>query len=284
MFNNKIQIINSDLQTMDFGIKLPYKVIDLDGVGNMSNYLSIKESPYLDGTQVFGHKREAQEIHLQMWVSGTDREDFLLKRKEFQDFFSPKKTSIMIWEDEFCLDLEHKGYQELKGPNFEFYTDQAWSVTLYAPYPYWYGKVSNMKMFNLETGGFELPFSYPFSLETTKIVTAVLNEGNMVTPVTWKIRGPLVYPSMYNISTGKKLEFDVELFEGDILDIETDTKNRHATITRANGDIENAISFRTGGSEMWWMEKGTNDLAVSVFDSGLSAYIKMWHKNWVVGV
>ena len=279
---NRLSILNSSLDTMAFDL-YNYVIIELNGIGDMTNYLASFESPYIDGTQVFGRKAEPKHITLKMWVRAATREALLAKRIEFLDFFSPKKTSILFWYDTYYLDVEHENVQELGG-EYAGYLEQGFLVSFFAPYPFWYGKTQNLKMFTLEQGGFELPLIYPFSLETTGINAEVLNEGNMVTPVTWQLKGKMIYPGLYNTSTGNKLEFDVELEAGDILDVETATKNRHATITRADGTIENAFSYRTSGSTLWWLEKGTNNINVKAYDKSGAAYAKMWWKNWVTGV
>lgn len=73
--------------------------------------------------------------------------------------------------------------------------------------------------------GLVYPLSYPLNYgdEVTSNTGTLVNDGDVVTPVTLVFTGPVVRPALVNKTANTKLEFDITLGEDEFLEINTRT-------------------------------------------------------------
>lgn len=92
--------------------------------------------------------------------------------------------------------------------------------------------------------GLSYPLSYPlnYGTEATSSVGVLLNDGDVLTPVSLTFYGPAYKPALFNLTSGTRLEFDINLSSGEFLEVNT----RTGTV-RLNG-IADRLYTRTATS------------------------------------
>lgn len=73
--------------------------------------------------------------------------------------------------------------------------------------------------------GLAYPLSYPlnYGVEVNSSSRILLNDGDVVTPVTLTFYGPVTTPSLLNKTNNTKLEFDIKLAAEEFLEVDTRT-------------------------------------------------------------
>lgn len=73
--------------------------------------------------------------------------------------------------------------------------------------------------------GLAYPLSYPlnYGSEVTSATGDLLNDGDVVTPVTLNFYGPMYMPTLFNLASGTKLQFDINLASDEFLEVNTRT-------------------------------------------------------------
>lgn len=73
--------------------------------------------------------------------------------------------------------------------------------------------------------GLIYPLSYDLDYGVTVLPPdgVLVNEGNVLTPVTMVIQGPVVNPSIYNQTLGVRISFNISLADGETLTVDTRT-------------------------------------------------------------
>ena len=103
------------------------------------------------------------------------------------------------------------------------------------------------------------PFLVPWILGGTPPEATLVNSGNIETPVTITIWGPIVDPVITNATSGKIITLDLEMLVGDLFVITTGKNNITAVYTpAATGIAENGFPYITVTSKFWSLLKGSN--------------------------
>lgn len=73
--------------------------------------------------------------------------------------------------------------------------------------------------------GLHYPLSYPlnYGAAATPSAGTLVNDGDVMTPVTLVFSGPITNPALVNSTLGARLEFDITLLAGDTLTVDTRT-------------------------------------------------------------
>lgn len=114
--------------------------------------------------------------------------------------------------------------------------------------------------------GFSFPFSFPFAFGAVSSGGSLnlTNEGSFPTPVVFRIDGPVESPRIENITTGKFIELDLELTEGQYLLVITGPDHPKVLL---NGE-QSRMSALVSGSRFFDLEPGSNNVTFNAATDG----------------
>jgi hypothetical protein len=123
-------------------------------------------------------------------------------------------------------------------------------------------------------GGFTFPITFPLTFGTggTSGIVAVENLGNIASPPSFRIYGPITNPTLRNETTGKQLSLALVVASGDYVDI--DVKNSSVLL---NGTANRYSSLSS--AQWWYLEPGINQIRYSA-SSGSSTVDMTYRSAW----
>lgn len=214
-------------------------------------------------------------LHVTMWGNGRGALELL--RDRLINALNPLLgISKLVWTREdgktYVLHILPNA-----SPEFTTGTDpdaKSWDciLSLISHDPCWYADTPEVITIVGISGGFALPFDFPFdigSLSTTKEIT---NDGSAPCPVLIELYGQLTMPIVIeNLTTGESITVRKTINAGEKLTIDTSDENLHVTFTDANGNSSNALNYCTVGSVFWQLKIGLNRIRYNVTEEGATA-------------
>ena len=126
-------------------------------------------------------------------------------------------------------------------------------------------------------GGFILPVILPIIFGGGVGDEQIINGGTEVVYPVIKIYGAASNPTITAIDTGEKFGFDLNIFTGDVVEI--DMYNRTATL---NGD--SIMSYRSDDSTWWGLQPGTNMVRFTTSDGDDTGYADVIWRNAILTI
>ncbi len=157
---------------------------------------------------------------------------------------------------------------------------KAFQISLIAADPRIYGTTINNAQVNAggsATGGFTSPIISPWQSGASPVGQLILaNLGNISSPPTIAIYGPITNPVVRNQTTGEELSFTYSLTAGEFLEINTADR----TIS-LNGSTNRYSALNFTGSSWWELQPGNNDIRLSAASYSTGAYVSvLWNHAW----
>ena len=151
-------------------------------------------------------------------------------------------------------------------------------ISLVSQDPYLSKTDRNTVVLALSIGGFSLPFSLPFSLGVGGSDT-VTNTGDIATPCTITINGPVMNPVIQNEATGEKIKIIRELDAGESITVDTAVP---AVVFRDTGGAEvNGFGRVTYDSEFFYLQPGDNKILLAdTEDLTGSTFVFQWNDRY----
>lgn len=264
----------------------PYFIDSLTGIGEVSAEIQSQRAPYQDGDTYIDTILQPRFPSLE----GTIIEGDLLRmkqlRKQILRVCNPK---LGLGKLTLNLDGDTKEiYGVLDGaPTFPERGEnlfQTFMINWKCPNPYWRDPKEVSRALRAYEGLFKLPMMFPFELGLSGDSTIIVNEGDVESPVTIDIQGPITNPQIINVTTGQYIRVNRSLSDNEILHINTDDQNKRVEIYRNGATIEKAIGYLDHYSDFWKLEPGQNEIKY-IADAGTANGIVAvaWH-NYYLGV
>lgn len=220
-----------------------------------------------DGGRYHSSRRLPREIDLPIWVFGTKREDVETKLRTLANLISDRKGPTKIkatytdTETETTETYTVEGYY-IGGFDVNYGNnagkDYAYiALTFKCPQPYWVSETENI----ITLTGTELPIAYTFT-----------NNGDIETPPTFEIKGPIDTITLSNINGS--LTYNATIGSTVTIVINTET----ATVVRKS-DGANRYQNLAALPKMFTIPAGTSTLNITGTGIGSAATVKIITKN-----
>lgn len=128
------------------------------------------------------------------------------------------------------------------------------------------------------SGGVTFPYMFPVRFGASTGGSAVItNRGTTSTPPVVRFYGPMVNPSISNLTTGQKVQLDMTLVAGDVITLDM------ARRTVIQGETTNRMSVLESGSRFWQLRAADNYLSfqASEYDAG---YVTVTWRDAFTGI
>ncbi|MEK4201146.1 phage distal tail protein [Cytobacillus sp. FSL K6-0265] len=262
----------------------PYFIDSLTGIGEVSAEIQSQRAPYQDGDTYIDTILQPRFPSLE----GTIIEGDLLRmkrlRKQILRVCNPK---LGLGKLTLNLDGDTKEiYGVLDGaPTFPERGEnlfQTFMINWKCPNPYWRDPKEVSRALRAYEGLFKLPMTFPFELGLSGDSTIIVNEGDVESPVTIDIQGPITNPQIINVTTGQYIRVNRSLSDNEVLHINTDDQNKRVEIYRNGATIEKAIGYLDHYSDFWKLEPGQNEIKY-IADAGTANGIVAiaWHSYYL---
>jgi len=208
------------------------------------------KAPYQDGETYIDTIFEPNNPTISFAVIGNTRQNIFDRCLTVQKHFNPKLglgTLKWIQDDGTTYYLDCIPLKPIF-PSGEgrSHNHQIVIIQFIAPNPFWYDPTQLEQIMVGFSGGFSLPFSFPFT------------------------NGEVVNPVMQNLTTGEDITITKTIDDGDVLIINTAFGEKSVMIL-SGGEYTNAFEFVDPDSVFWKLAPGDNTLKYTVSSEGANA-------------
>lgn len=279
----RIRFINPNGREVNIGLSPPYIFEKISGIGAEDVNMVTTEPAMLNGTAFHGLYVKDREITLSMHIYGRTRGEMYGNRQALISALSSNMSAGgQLGRLEYANDFLTVWIPAIvkRGPQA---TERAGNyntsvqVVFYCPDPFWRAMTPEINKIAYIGGG----LTFPLEIDSVAGVEfgaqgfeAVMNNtGDSPAPLRITITGPSTEPEVVKVSTGESIKIKRELYEGDVLVINTQPGARSATITRSVGTTEDAFGYIDLTSTFFLLDPGDNTLQYITGDASTTATI-----------
>lgn len=246
-----------------------YDVLEVIGLNPPTAAINTAIVAGFDGSRFNSARIEQRNIVITLNIRYPIEANRLILYKYFR-----VKRYVKIYYKNGSRDVFIEGYVE----NFEnniFTQLQRPQISIICPNPFWKSTTDINVEFSNMTALFEFPFSIPsegieFS-SINKITTTYINIGDVATGAIIKFYAnsdQILNPIFYNRTTGKYFGLNFDMYDGDVITVNTQQGEKSVTLLR-DGITTNILSNRQTGSTWITFEPGENEISYGA-DEGQS--------------
>jgi hypothetical protein len=192
-----------------------------------------------------------------------------LKKEDMLSAFVPMTEGTLVWDDEYMIDV-----QVSSSPTITQEKVSKFSLTLFAPFPYWKKKKVNHVTIGEIVKMFSFPVNYSephkFGIVETNKDLVVINNGDSESAYDLKMyigEDGAVNPILRNKTTDSKIGFVGEFFDGDIITISRDARRLYVYLER-DGIKRSAFDLLDNNSSFYAIPVGESVLSVEYLSGG----------------
>jgi hypothetical protein len=257
------------------------------GFGDSPSDIQSTKAPYQDGETYIDTILSPKELIVEFTIIGSTRQQVFDRRRTVINQFNPKLgPGTLKWTQddgsEYHIDCVPRSPQFADGQG-QSDTHQVVIVSFVAFTPFWYDPSQIQQIMVGFSGGFSLPFSFPFTMGTVGSQVDINNLGNIETPVLIYFYGEVVNPVMQNLTTGEDITITKTIDDGDVLIINTAFGEKSVMIL-SGGEYTNAFEFVDPDSVFWKLAPGDNTLKYTVSSEGANAECRLYYYHLYSGV
>lgn len=285
----KIKYINSNGESLDFGVTPPLILQRIEGTGNVDANIQSQKSPFQDGRTYINSKLEPRELFIQSTVYTNNSKELFEIRQEVQRIFNPKLGEGRL-EYNTANGTKYINAVPDGTPIFSAYNGDnvVCQITLLCFDPFWYDLESEEYSFSAPyIPMFEFPFfsdstsELEFGMEQEEIT--VVNNGTIYTPLIIEFHGGIKNATLTNLTTGEFISIKKELLEDEILTVNTSSGKREIKLQKVDGTEENGFKYLSINSKFLQLEEGTNDIEYKA-DADSNVTVKLKWINRYLGL
>lgn len=261
-----------------------YTVYRIDGLEPPIATINTSPVANLDGSRFNSSKTNERNIVIYLAIEG----DCEKNRIELYKYVKTKRYVKFYYKNP-SRDVYAEGYVESMSVGF-FDMKQTVQVSILCPYPYFKSVQYNKTDFSSLESMFHFPFSYEesgdaFSSFTLGAVENIINGGDIENGVVIEITamGRMLNPTIYNHSKNEFFKVNVDMFEGDVLVINTNKTKKKVTLTH-NGVTTNVINSMEFGSTWFQLAAGDNLFSYEADEFTENMNCVLSHQNEYEGV
>lgn len=219
-----------------------YSLISVDGLNPAKANINTAVNANFDGSTFKSARLENRNIVIMLAINGAIETN----RIELYKFIKVKE-GITVYITNGTRDVFIKGYVEDMQIGI-FDRQQVVQVSIICPNPYFTNVAEYHEDFSNVVGRFE----FPFSIEEAGVVFGeivvdaevnVQNLGDVTCGmiIEFKAIGNVTDPAIYNTGTGKFMKLNVEMADGDVIQINTN-KGEKAVLEISGGTVSNILN------------------------------------------
>ncbi len=237
-----------------------YKVIELEGFGEVDADVQTQKSPYQDGSTHIDSVLQERYPRIVFLIRGEQYSDLATLRRHVGRVFAPKIRGVLSFihdGEEYWLRCvpEHVPAFPDEGTD-AIGRMQTVTVDLMAPDPYWRSlTVTEEPAFEPR---FRFPIRGPFIMGIQRDRRTITNDGDAPAPLLVEFFGPAVNPKIINNTTGEFIRINQELAEGERMLI--DTGDSSVYFLDEAGERRNVFPWIDLASTFFRLQIGENDI------------------------
>lgn len=238
-----------------------YDVLEVIGLNPPTAAINTVEIAGIDGARFNSSRIETRNIVITLNI----KPHIETNRLALYKYFRVKRYIKVYYKNEH-RNVYAEGYVE-SFENNPFTQLQQPQISIICPNPFWKSTSDITVDFSNLSALFEFPFSIPsegieFS-RINKITTTYINAGDVETGGIIKFHAmsnQILNPIFYNRTTGKYFGLNFDMYEGDVITVNTQQGEKSVTLLR-NGVTTNLLSQRQNGSSWITFEPGVNEIS-----------------------
>lgn len=198
-------------------------------------------------------------------VKGTIYQDIEAQKAKMRGVFAPFVAGTLTFNDEYTTRVYVKStpsFSAAKG-------DGRFTMLLYAPYPFFYSRKTNVVEIGTLIPSFSFPINYAtphyFGIRGKERAKVVVNDGDVPVPFSLKIQTSQQSENIVitNMKTLSKIKLNGKIEEGDVLSIFRDEKSILRAELIRNGEKTDVISWIDEESDLFELEVGENPIVAT---------------------
>lgn len=264
----------------------PFFLHSIEGLGDLEAEHQSQKPPYQDGSIPLDTIFRERTISITCRIIARKKEDLPVYRQLLSRVCNPKKGEVKItYEDGFqTKEITGKAdnvpvYGSGREERTEYMQLSLLSFTCFDPY--WRDPQKVSRALRAYQGRFRLPTKFPFELGISGDTTILYNDGDIETPVTIDIQGPVTNPQIINKTVGQFIRVNRSLSDNEILHIDTSPRGKRIEIYRDGWIIENAIGYLDHNSDFWQLQVGGNEIQYLADAGQTDAIVAIaWHNRY----
>ena len=275
--------------SIELGLKAPFILQTVDGIGNLTARRRTQQSPFQHGTTQIASYFNERDIGLTFTGLASSEADIIQLRRQVQKLFNPLIESTLTYiRGDYSKEIKCYAASTPKNISSEKTSfRQQFVVTLICNDPFWLDieHSGEVMSFSIANFGFELEIEeegVEFEVEGTNR-TVIYNDGDIETPVEIIFEGPASNPKIINETTGEYIQVDAILGNNEKLIINTEFGNKQVIFDDGTTQI-NAFNLVTIDSTFWSLVQGENFVSYTA-DSGIDvANVTINYRNRYIGL
>lgn len=288
-----VRYINPIYNEVVIGDEPPFIFHKISGIGPMDAEIIASDPTDLDGAIFNNLVLPAREITITMHIEGKNRADMYANKMRLSALLSPEHNKNgILGRFEYTNDYGTWWIPAAvkRGPQGNTRMDDflvGEQLVWYCPNPYWRGTKYNRARMAYLGGGLRFPLRLgEMRFGSYTYQTSLYNFGDRPSHAEINITGPAVQPEIIKVSTGEfiRLRENKELFDGDVLQIDTTPGRIRAAISKADGTKENAIGYIHPKSDYFTLRPGENVMKYASQDDSQTTLIDLATLPWFGGV
>lgn len=288
MATYEIKYENERGDYVDFNASDSLKALKFEGFGEVESEVQTQRAPYIDGSRFVDSVLTERLISIEFVISGNNYSEVTDIRRRLARTFNPKvpgKLTVLVDGRPFeILAVPEHVPTFLGGSGSQGNRFQLGTIDLIAPDPYWRDPYKVSRALRAYEGKFTLPTTFPIELGVSGDSTLLLNQGDVETPVTIDIQGPVTNPQVTNRTTGKFIRVNRSLSADEVLHIDTSNQSKRVEIYRNGKTIEKAMGYLDHYSDFWKLEVGLNDVQYMADAGENDAIVAIAWQSYYVGI
>lgn len=282
MHKFKLVYVTSENETLEL-YGSPFQLLEVEGLGDVeADFVTHKTIG--DGEILGDATLNARVIDIRLRVRGKTFGEVEINRRKLASIFNPKKASgTLFYVSDYstrkipCVPLHVPKFPDGTKARTNFYQDA--SITLKAPVPFWLSVEPIKNELSAFTSLFSLPSDFWVDEPHFNFMTGIqggeidiYNGGDVASPIRVEITGENINPRLRNRTTGEFVRVLTELTEGDVLIIDTGTKE----IILNDKDAFHLIDWQ---STFFELQYGNNEIAFEADKGEDNANLKIYYHN-----
>lgn len=251
----------------------PFLLVDADGLYLQQNNVTMSANTMVDGAQYQGSVASSRNIVLTLRDHGSNR----YNRQLLNTLYKKGEEGTLVYTEE-SISRKINYYVESVKSTGEG-TSRTYTVSLQCPDPFFYAMNSETVQMASWIDGFQFIHEFyageEFGTRSNKKSQNIKNENaadNTGMTITIVANGHATNPSITRIESDESMEIGTQskpmnLVAGDIVTINTETGNKHVTLTRG-GKTTEINECLSEDSEFIQLMRGDNNIGFSA-DSGV---------------
>jgi len=239
-----------------------YKVVGVSGLTYPTSNINTSEG-IMDGAYYNSQRLQMRNIVIDIMLDGNVEAN----RQQLYKIF-PIKSKCTIYFQNENRNVKIDGWIEVVGGDL-FSQQEQIQVSIICPQPYFEGLTAIQEELSRIVKLFEFPFSIQDPIPISEIQAlpfcTIQNGGDMKCGCILEISilGDVKGLRIYNTTTQEMFGIDYDFQAGDIIMIDTTTRNKKCIVKRNNAEI-NLLFYRAVGSKWFQLVSGANDFTFRV--------------------